>query len=76
MYDIFKNMQDGFDNVAENSIIRMNRADVKLLATTVADILVTVISQVYLPSHKLAMQPLQEILNKGHLCLDGKYSVQ
>jgi hypothetical protein len=41
IFDIFKNMQDGFDNVAENSIIRMNRADVKLLATTVADILVT-----------------------------------
>jgi hypothetical protein len=26
--DIFKNMQDGFDNVAEDSIIKMNRANV------------------------------------------------
>jgi hypothetical protein len=34
-------MQDGFDNVAEDSIIKMNRANVKLLATTVADLLVT-----------------------------------
>jgi hypothetical protein len=45
-------MQDGFDNVAENSIIRMNRADVKLLATTVADILVTYGWCVLIPSEE------------------------
>ena len=52
IFDIFKNMQDGFDNVAENSIIRMNRADVKLLATTVADILVTYGWCVLIPSEE------------------------
>jgi hypothetical protein len=39
--DIFKNIQDGFDNISEEAIINMNRADSKLLATTVADLLVT-----------------------------------
>jgi hypothetical protein len=44
--------EDGFDNVAEDSIIKMNRANVKLLATTVADLLVTYGWCVLIPSEE------------------------
>jgi hypothetical protein len=50
--DIFKNIQDGFDNISEEAIINMNRADSKLLATTVADLLVTYGWCVLIPSEE------------------------
>jgi hypothetical protein len=34
-------MQDGFDNVAEDAIIKMNKAESKIIATTVCDLLIT-----------------------------------
>ncbi len=39
--DLFKEMQDGFDNVAEDAIIKMNKAESKIIATTVCDLLIT-----------------------------------
>jgi hypothetical protein len=50
--DIFKNIQDGFDNISEEAIINMNRADSKLLATTAADLLVTYGWCVLIPSEE------------------------
>jgi hypothetical protein len=45
-------IQDGFDNISEEAIINMNRADSKLLATTVADLLVTYGWCVLIPSEE------------------------
>jgi hypothetical protein len=39
--DLFKEMQDGFDNVAEDAIIKMNKSESKIIATTVCDLLIT-----------------------------------
>jgi hypothetical protein len=43
-------MQDGFDNVAEDSIIKMNRANVKLLATTASSPLLSIPVSFLIPS--------------------------
>jgi hypothetical protein len=40
-FDLFKEMQDGFDNVAEDAIIKMNKSESKIIATTVCDLLIT-----------------------------------